>query len=159
MEDGRHTWNHDLEPLVAWLSRHSLEPSTPELVTFRTGIRRIAPELEPERLVRTLRTFLRGAIIHRNRDEGQVLIRRDFTWFLYRPALFSSGHKAIDDFDFQNSRSLSTRQEPAVPLYLPGQLARFQFLAHYSGDVAQAYAPFLDPPRERYSTRLKGDPS
>jgi conjugal transfer pilus assembly protein TraD len=74
----------------------------------------------------------------------------------YEPALFSSGNRAIDDFAFRASRTVSTRDQDLVPSHLLGQLPSFHFFAHHSGEVWKGVVPFLDSPRERYSTRLKG---
>lgn len=74
----------------------------------------------------------------------------------YEPALFSSGNRAIDDFAFRSSRTVSTRDQDLVPSHLLGQLPSFHFFAHHSGEVWKGVVPFLDPPRERYSVRLKG---
>jgi conjugal transfer pilus assembly protein TraD len=75
---------------------------------------------------------------------------------MYEPALFSSGNRAIDDFAFRSTRSTTPRQEPLVPAYVLGELPRFHFLAHYSGEVYQGVIPFLDAPQHRFSPGLKG---
>jgi conjugal transfer pilus assembly protein TraD len=74
---------------------------------------------------------------------------------MYEPALFSSGNRAVDDFAFRATRSTTSREEPLVPGYLLGQLPRFHFLAHHSGEVWKGVVPFLDDPRHRYSEKLK----
>ncbi len=74
----------------------------------------------------------------------------------YEPAVLSSGRTNIDDFAFRATRSTTTREQPLVPGYVLGQLPRFHYFAQYSGEVYKAVLPFLDPPRELYSVRLKG---
>ena len=78
---------------------------------------------------------------------------------MHEPAFFSSGNRAIEDFSFRSTRSTSTRQEPLVPGFVLGQLPRFHYFVHHSGDVEKGVVPLLDPPRACYSPRLKGEAS
>ena len=73
----------------------------------------------------------------------------------YEPALWSSGRSNIDDFTYRSSGTVSVKNEPLVPPALLGQLPRFHFMAHYSGQTYKGILPFLDAPTSLYSPRLK----
>ena len=91
----------------------------------REEIRRIARELRPEKLVTTLWTLLRGARLQRNRDDGQVFIRRDFTWFLYPSTfekLLASKNLPRDGSLHKPMLQALTRVEGGLVLFGPNDL-------------------------------------